>query len=128
MAIIIATVGTIGKEIAFPLLLTLFCLFQFAAFWGPGAVVVVTAPEMFPTRLRSLGVGLGSAAGRVGAIAGILMLPTLLASFGLSITVYVFAAVSTLAFILMLVLGTESKDTSLEDFTESTPTGQPAYV
>ncbi|HEY1729118.1 MAG TPA: MFS transporter [Candidatus Baltobacteraceae bacterium] len=128
MAAIIATVGTIGKEIAFPLLLTLFCLFQFAAFWGPGAVVVVTAPEMFPTRLRSLGVGLGSAAGRVGAIAGILMLPTLLASFGLSITVYVFAAVSTVAFILMLLLGTESKDTSLEGFTEIAPIEQAAYV
>ena len=118
MAIIIGTVGALGKDIAFPLLLTCFCLFQIAAFWGPGAVVVVVAPEMFPTRLRSIGVGLGSAAGRVGAIAGILMLPSLLAAFGLSVTTYVFCVVSAVGCVLMLVLGTESKGSSLEDFTE----------
>jgi putative MFS transporter len=127
MAVIIAVVGTQGKGIAFPLLLTLFCLFQLAAFWGPASTVAVAAPEMFPTRLRSLGVGLGSAAGRIGAIIGILMLPNLLASVGLSTTMYIFAAVSLLAFVLMLVLGTESKNSSLEDLTEA-PVVQPRVL
>jgi len=124
MAIIIGIIGAIGKGIAFPILLTCFSLFQLIAFWGPAAAVVVVAPEMFPTRLRSLGVGLGSAAGRVGAIIGILMLPNLLAAFGLSITMFAFCGVSAIAFILMLVLGIESKGTSLEDFTEPSSTKQ----
>jgi putative MFS transporter len=105
----------VSKDVVFPVLLTLFSLFQYFVWIGPAGLVGVVAPEVFPTHIRSFGTGVAAAAGRLGSIVGILLFPLLLNRFGLQITMAVFCADAVIATIAMIVFGTETKDITLED-------------
>jgi putative MFS transporter len=105
----------VSKDIVFPVLLTLFCLFQYFVWIGPAGLVGVVAPEVFPTHIRSFGTGVAAAAGRLGSIVGILLFPILLSNFGLQVTMAVFCLDAVIAFIAMIVFGTETKGKTLED-------------
>lgn len=107
-----------SKELYFPLIVTLLCLFQLSAWIGPAGLVGVVAPEVFPTNIRTTGIGFAAAMGRVGSIIGILLYPLLLNSIGISNTMYVFFAVSLIGFLAMLVFGVETKGKSLEEIFE----------
>jgi putative MFS transporter len=105
----------VSKDIVFPVLLTLFSLFQFFVWIGPAGLVGVVAPEVFPTHIRSFGTGVAAAAGRLGSIVGILLFPLLLNRFGLQVTMAVFCLDAVIATIAMIVFGTETKGKTLED-------------
>jgi putative MFS transporter len=107
----------VSKEIVFPVLLTLFSLFQFFVWIGPAGLVGVVAPEVFPTHIRSFGTGIAAAAGRLGSIVGILLFPVLLNNYGLQVTMAVFCVDAVIATIAMIVFGTETRGKTLEDIT-----------
>jgi putative MFS transporter len=107
----------VSKEIVFPVLLTLFSLFQFFVWIGPAGLVGVVAPEVFPTHIRSFGTGIAAAAGRLGSIVGILLFPVFLNNYGLQVTMAVFCVDAVIATIAMIVFGTETRGKTLEDIT-----------
>lgn len=115
LALIDLTISFLAHSISFPLLLTMFSLFQYAAWIGPAGLVGVVAPEVFPTRIRSTGTGFGAAMGRVGSILGIFLLPILLHAYGLSNAMLFFFADAAAAFLIMVFLGVETKGKSLEE-------------
>jgi putative MFS transporter len=105
----------VSRNIVFPVILSLFSLFQYFVWIGPAGLVGVVAPEVFPTHIRSFGTGVAAAAGRLGSIVGILLFPLLLNKFGLQVTMAVFCLDAVIATIAMIIFGTETKGKTLED-------------
>jgi len=66
------------------------------------------------TRARSTGAGLASAAGRVGAILGPILVPVLVREYGQSAAFEVGAGGFVIAAILVLALGIETRGQRLE--------------
>jgi putative MFS transporter len=117
LAIVDFGIVLVSRDIVFPVLLTLFSLFQFFVWIGPAGLVGVVAPEVFPTHMRSFGTGIAAAAGRLGSIFGILLFPILLSHYGLQVTMAVFCADAVIATIAMIIFGTETNGKTLEDIT-----------
>jgi putative MFS transporter len=75
-------------------------------------------PEIFPTRLRALGVGIGNGAGRLATFASSFLIAALLTGLG-SGTVFIGLAVAALAAgLVMGVFGERTRDRSLELISE----------
>ena len=71
--------------------------------------------EIYPTRLRALGTGLGSAWLRLGSSAGPLITGWLMAYAGIQYVFAVFAAVLLVGAVVTLLYATETKDKVLEE-------------
>lgn len=91
-----------------------FAIFNLLVNLGPNATTYLLAAELFPTNLRATGHGLASAAGKVGAVVGIFLLPVVLASLGLGTTMALAAGVGILGFLVTWVFGIETAGASLE--------------
>ncbi|MGH9069622.1 MAG: MFS transporter [Acidimicrobiales bacterium] len=115
MAASLVLVGIVGTHPSVLLLLAVFAGFQLSANLGPNTTTWIVPAELFPTRLRATGQGSATAFSRLGAMLGVLLLPTGVAAFGLAITLYLVAAVSILGAILTLLLLPETRGTRLED-------------
>lgn len=84
--------------------------------WILWSTVYAFTPEMYPTRMRATGTGLGMAIGRIGAIAGPSATGLILASsYGQSMVFNLGAAMFIFAAIAVLVLAPETKNKSLEE-------------
>lgn len=119
LAAVDLAVSILAHHLVFGILLVLFSLFQLSAWVGPAGLVGVVAPEVFPTEIRSFGTGIAAALGRMGSIVGILILPILLRSVGLSNTMLVFAFDAVVAVAAMLIFGKETKGQSLESLSST---------
>ncbi len=86
---------------------------QFFLF-GMWSCLYAYTPELYPTRARSTGAGLASAAGRVGAIIGPLVVPMLVRAGGQAAAFEVGAAGFAIAAALVAVLGVETRGRALE--------------
>ncbi len=86
---------------------------QFFMF-GMWSCLYAYTPELYPTRARSTGAGLASAAGRIGAIIGPVLLPRLVAAGGQSAAFEVGAAGFAIAALLVATLGVETRGRTLE--------------
>lgn len=86
--------------------------FSFMMMW---ASVYTYTPELFPTAARATGSGTASTAGRIGAVAGPALLPSLLIAWGYSVTFAVLAAIFLAAGVLVLVFGPETRGRVLEE-------------
>ncbi|MGG4040234.1 MFS transporter [Bacillus smithii] len=78
----------------------------------------VTFTEFFPTHLRSTGIGLSVAFGRIGGIISPLILTAISSSFGVEYAIVVLASVwliGTFAMVPWYFKGIEGKGTTLED-------------
>lgn len=115
LSIINLIISLTSDNIAFVVLVILFSAFQLFAWIGPAGLVGVVAPEVFPTRIRSLGTGVAAAVGRVGSIVGIVALPFLLARVQLFGTMLFFFFVALVATAAMIVFGRETKGKPLEE-------------
>lgn len=65
-----------------PLFIVLYGVFLTLGEIGPGATIVVTASESFPTSLRGHGVGLAAAFSKAGAAVGTQVFKPIMASWG----------------------------------------------
>jgi putative MFS transporter len=86
--------------------------FSFMMMW---ASVYTYTPELFPTAARATGSGTASTAGRIGAVAGPALLPSLLAAWGYSATFAVLAGIFLAAGLLVLAVGPETRGRVLEE-------------
>jgi putative MFS transporter len=81
--------------------------------WG---VLYTYTPELYPTRIRSSGAGSATAFGRIGGIIGPYIVGLLLPAWGASIGVIfaLFAAVFLAVALIVFLMGTETRGSSLE--------------
>jgi putative MFS transporter len=86
---------------------------QFFMF-GMWSCLYAYTPELYPTRARSTGAGLASAAGRLGAILGPIVVPMLVRVGGQAAAFEVGAAGFVIAAVLVLTLGVETRGQPLE--------------
>jgi putative MFS transporter len=84
-------------------------------FFGMWSSIYAYTPELFPTRARGIGVGTATAAGRLGALLGPIVVPLLLATGGTSLVFTASAALFVLAAAIVLIGLPETKNTVLED-------------
>ncbi|GAA2868849.1 MFS transporter [Streptosporangium fragile] len=84
-------------------------------FFGMWSSIYAFTPELFPTRVRGIGVGTATAAGRVGALLGPIVVPLLLAEGGAPLVFTASAGLFVLAAVLVLLLLPETKQSVLED-------------
>lgn len=95
----------------------LFCVAM--AFLAMGETLqFVYPPEMFPTELRTSGVGFVTAFSRVGAATGTFLLPVMLSTVGVSMTILMMAGVAGIGLIASIFLAPETRGMSLEDTVE----------
>lgn len=71
--------------------------------------------ELYPTRLRAIGTGMGSAWLRAGSSIGPMMVGFLMADFGISYVFAAFAAVAVLGGVVTLLFAIETKGKVLEE-------------
>jgi MFS family permease len=84
-----------------------FAIFNLCVNAGPNGSTYIIAAVEFPTALRATGSGLAASAGKIGASLGIFLMPVMQASFGLTITVSVVAAVALLGLAVSIALRDE---------------------
>ena len=86
---------------------------QFFLF-GMWSCLYAYTPELYPTRARSTGAGMASAAGRIGAILGPILVPMIVARGGQGAAFTLGAGAFVLAALLVAVLGVETRGKVLE--------------
>ncbi|MCH6162591.1 MFS transporter [Streptomyces marispadix] len=87
---------------------------QFFLF-GMWSSIYAYTPELFPTRSRGVGVGTATAAGRLGAVLGPLLVPVVLSAAGATAVFALGAGLFLTAACLVLTLLPETKHAVLED-------------
>ncbi|MGC8657598.1 MAG: MFS transporter [Desulfomonilaceae bacterium] len=87
-------------------------------FFGMWSVIYAYTPELFPTRARATACGSASTLGRIGALLGPVIVPVIIAHYGME---YVFS-LGALAFVIaaanVLILGPETKGKVLEEINQ----------
>ncbi|GER70306.1 putative metabolite transport protein YwtG [Weizmannia acidilactici] len=95
---------------------TVVCLAVYIAFfsltWGP--VVWVMLSEIFPLKIRGIGMGIGSVANWLANLIVSLTFPKLIEQFGISTMFIVYGIMGVLAFIFVIRKVSETKGKSLE--------------
>ncbi|MEH1016250.1 MFS transporter [Micromonospora sp. CPCC 206060] len=84
-------------------------------FFGMWSSIYAFTPELFPTRVRGIGVGTATAAGRFGALLGPVVVPVLLAVGGTSLVFTASAGLFVLAATVVLLFLPETRQSVLED-------------
>lgn len=70
--------------------------------------------EIFPTEIRSIGVGVGASLSRIGAAVGTWVVPLALESVGIGYTMLGAAAVTFIGLVVSLLWAPETRGMSLE--------------
>jgi putative MFS transporter len=86
---------------------------QFCAF-GMWSALYAYTPELYPTHVRATGTGFASAVGRIGSLIGPSVIGFILPTAGQSGVFALGAGAFTLAALVVLVLGEETKGRTLE--------------
>ncbi|MEZ2388126.1 MFS transporter [bacterium RCC_150] len=84
-------------------------------FFGMWSSIYAITPELFPTRARGIGVGTATAAGRLGALLGPIIVPLLLTAGGTSLVFSASAGLFALAAVTVLLTLPETKHAVLEE-------------
>lgn len=84
--------------------------------WG---VIYTYTPEQYPTKIRALGSGWAAGFGRIGGMIAPMLVGLMLAqSLDMSTIFLMFASVFVLISAIVLILGKESKQKTLEEITD----------
>ncbi|MHB8190894.1 MAG: MFS transporter [Ferrimicrobium sp.] len=82
--------------------------------FGPGVLPWIYATDLFPTKFRALGTGIGAFSGRVGGLLGVFLFPSLVEHLGLAHATYLFVGVGIFGCVVAFVWAPETKGRSLE--------------
>jgi putative MFS transporter len=93
-------------------------IMQFFMF-GMWCCLYAYTPELFPTRARSMGAGVSSAVGRVGAMIGPIVVGFVIQAIGQTGVFSLGAASFTAAALLVLIFGMETKGKMLEEISRA---------
>jgi len=91
-----------------------FALFNLAMNMGPNSTTYILPTELFPTELRATGAGFAAASAKIGATAGVFLLPLIKSSFGVSTVLALMAVVSLLGLAFTLLFRVDGHDRTLE--------------
>lgn len=87
----------------------------YALFIGGAQVLQLVYPnEIFPTEIRSIGVGVGASLSRIGAAVGTWVVPIALESVGIGYTMIGAAVVTFIGLFVSVALAPETRGMSLE--------------
>lgn len=100
---------------AAPAIFGMFLLFEVTQAVGPGSTNFVYPLELFPTTERASAQGFGTSISRIGAVLGITTFPFIVSSFGISSSLFFFAAFSIIGLMATVFLGVETRGRTLED-------------
>jgi MFS transporter, putative metabolite transport protein len=95
-----------------------FVVFNIFMNMGPNATTFVIPAEIFPTYLRATAHGVAAAAAKFGAMVGLIAVPILKSSIGLSPLLIIIAIGCAMALAVTYILGIETKGKSLEELSE----------
>jgi MFS transporter, putative metabolite:H+ symporter len=93
-------------------------MMQFFMF-GMWSCLYAYTPELYPTRARSLGAGMASAVGRVGAITGPIVIGYIIGAVGDAGIFTLGAASFGLSALVVLILGIETRSRTLEEICQT---------
>lgn len=111
MLVLLFAVSTGGDAAArVPLVFAGFVLFNLAMNAGPNATTFTLAPELFPTRVRASASGFAAATAKVGATAGIFVLPQVKGVWGVAGVLALMAAISALGALITAFLAREIRE------------------
>lgn len=96
-------------------LVVLFSVSVLFANMGGGILNFVYPTELFPTSLRAGASGFATSVSRIGSILGVLVFPNVVAIWGNSAALGVFAGVALIGLIITYTLAPETKGMKLED-------------
>ncbi|MGI5131091.1 MFS transporter [Pseudonocardia sp. CA-107938] len=100
----------------------LVCGFLIVLFMQAGvACTYAYLPEIFPTRLRAFGAGIGNGAGRLATFASTFLIASLLTGLGSSTVFAGLAAAAILAGLVIGLFGERTRNRSLEVISEDVP-------
>ncbi len=101
-----------------PVIFGMFLLFEITQAIGPGSTDFVYPLELFPTTERATAQGFGTSVSRLGAILGITTFPFIVASFGISSSLFFFGLFAVIGLLATIFLGVETKGRTLEQSSE----------
>lgn len=84
-------------------------------FFGMFSSIFAYTPELFPTRARAVGMGSATAAGRLGAIAGPVVVPVVIAAQGPGLVFAVSAVLFVVGSVVAMLFLPETRQAVLED-------------
>lgn len=110
------TVVALGDLLAFPVAVNVICFFGYLYFYGIMGILCGVYPlEVFPTSVRTSGLGLASGFSRVGAAIATFLVPIGFAAFGLIPVLLILAGVSFFGGIVSVILAPETAKKHLTD-------------
>ncbi|MCY9140435.1 MFS transporter [Peribacillus frigoritolerans] len=80
-----------------------------------GAHPWIYPSELFPTHIRGTAMGFITGVTRIASSIGTFLFPMILASYGLTVTLYICGALFFLGFLVSLVMAPETKNMSLKE-------------
>lgn len=92
-----------------------FVLFNLSMNMGPNSTTYILPAELFPTQVRATGAGFAAASAKVGATAGVFLLPLLKANLGVPAVLALMAVVSLLGLASTWVFRVEGHGRTLEE-------------
>lgn len=92
-----------------------FALFEFMVFVGPGIMNNVYLGELWPTRIRTTGAGVGAAGGRISSMLGVFFLPLAAQAWGVKGMLIIPLAACVIGAINAFAFAPETAGRSLEE-------------
>ena len=92
-----------------------FVLFNIAVNIGPNPITYLLPTEVFPTHLRATGHGFAAGCAKAGAVLGAILIPILIVSFGISIMFTILGGICLIGFLMVVILGFETRNKSLDE-------------
>ncbi len=110
------TIVALGDLLGFPVVINVVCFFGYLFFYGIMGILCGVYPlEIFPTSVRTSGLGLASGFSRVGAAIATFLVPIGFAAFGLIPVLLILAGVSAFGGVISVILAPETARKHLTD-------------
>jgi len=110
MLVLLGTVGLTNSSLHILLVFVGFILFNLLMNAGPNSTTFTLAPILFPTKLRATAGGFAAAVAKLGATAGVFLLPIVKQRFGVPSVLGLISAVSLLGLLITVLLRREDTE------------------